>query len=286
MAFIDQYTVGYSPEFDMTGRQEQTESLDLVLNPVATSGILSGTVTSGGTGISGATVKILDVNDNPIEHTNTGENGQYTITGLPVGSYKVTAIADGFLLPVPIPIVIQTNITSLLDIAITADPEADLSVVYGIIKTSIDETPLANAAVSLYSNTEPEPTLFISASTNDRGQYIFGLIPVGDYFVSVSKLGYYPNQTAVFSVATNEFIDSDITLTADAAANTGTVSGFIRDSATSLPIENAGVALYLVVGGVETVVDTTRTNVLGLYLFANVQPGTYLVKSAKQEEIL
>ena len=126
MAFIDQYTVGYSPQFDITGRQEQTENLNLVLNPAATSGILKGTVTSGGTPISGATVKVFSTNDVPVEHTNTGGNGQYTIADLPAGSYKVTAIADGYLLPVTIPITIQTNKTTITNIVLTVDPEAQL----------------------------------------------------------------------------------------------------------------------------------------------------------------
>ena len=286
MAFIDQYTVGYTPQFDITGREEITENLDLAANPVATSGILTGTVSSDGTGISGATVKVFDVDDNPVEHTNTGGNGQYTIAGLPAGSYKVTAVTDGYLLPVPVPVTIQTNKTTTADISLTPNPETNLSVIYGKIKSSIDETPLTNATVSLYSDIEPEPELFISASTNDQGQYIFGLIPAGDYYVSVSKLGYYPNQTSIINVTSDELISSDVTLTADAQANTGTVSGFIRDSETGLPIESAGVALYSIVNDVETVVDTTRTNVLGMYLFTNVNKGTYLVKSTKQEEVV
>lgn len=285
MAFIDIYTVGYTPQFDMVGREEITEDLDLTANPVVSSGILTGTVSSGGTGVPGATVKVFDVNDNPIAHTNTGGNGQYTIANLPAGSYKVTAIADGYLLPVPTPVSIQANKTTTADIDITADPEADLSVIYGIIKSSIGEVPLVSASVSLYSNTLPDPTLIISASTNDMGQYIFGLIPAGDYYLSASKLGYYPNQTAIINVTSNEIIDSDLTLTADAQANTGTVSGFIRDDTTGLPIQDAGVALYSIAGGVETVIDTTRTNVLGMYLFSNVNPGTYLVKSTKQQVV-
>ncbi len=284
MAFIDQYTVGYTPQFDITGRQEITENLDLTANPVATSGILSGTVSSGGVGISGVTVKVFDTNDNPVAHTNTGGNGQYTIASLPAGSYKVTAITDGYLLPVPTPVTIQANKTTTADIALTPNPETDLSVVYGKIKSSVDETPLADATVGLYADTDP-PELFITASTNDEGQYIFGLIPAGDYYVAASKLGYYPNQTSIINVGTRELIDSELTLTADAQSNTGTVSGFIRDSVTGLAIENAGVALYSIVDSVETVIDTTRTNVLGMYLFTNVQQGTYLVKSTKQEEI-
>lgn len=286
MAFRELYNLGYTPTFDMTGRQEITENLNLAANPTAASGILSGTVTSGGSGLAGATVKVYDVNDNPVEHTNTGGNGQFTIPNLPVGSYKVTAIKNGYLLPLTTPFSIQANKTTNVTIDLTADPEASLNVLYGIIRTTVDETPLQNAVVTLYSNTTPDPTLIISASTNDMGQYIFGLIPAGEYYIIATKLGYYRNETALINLTANEFVSSDISLIADSLANTGTISGFIKELDSGQPIADAGVALYSVAGGVETVVDTTRTNVSGKYLFTNVSPGTYLVKSTKQEEVV
>ena len=286
MAYKELYNLGYSPAFSVTGREEITENLNLTVNPAATAGILSGTVTSGGIGLEGATVKVFDVNDNPIEHANTGGNGQFTIANLPIGSYKVTAIKSGYLLPLTTPISIQQNKTTTVTIDLISDPDQNLNIVYGIIRTTVGETALENAVVSLYSNTLPDPTLIISALTNDTGQYIFGLIPAGEYYVSVSKLGYYTNQTALLELTTKEFVASDISLIADAAANTGTVSGFIKELSTGQPIAGAGVALYSIVGEVETVVNTTRTNVSGSYLFTNVNSGTYIVKSTKQEEVV
>jgi hypothetical protein len=290
MAFIDLYTVGYSPKFDITGREEVTENLNLTVNADTNSGHLAGIVTNlSGTTIQGATVKVYDTNDVPIEHTNTGGNGQYNVANLPTGSYKVTAIYPGYLLPVTVPVTIQANKTSTVNIVLTPDPEAALSVIYGIIRSNLGETPITNASVSIFSDTTPEPTLIGTASTNDKGQYIFGLIPAGDYYITAAKLGFYPNQSSNINVTTKELIDSDITLIADAAANTATISGFITDHSSGLPIRDAGVALYSVTGTapaeVETVIATTRTNVTGKYLFANVLPGKYLVKSTKQEVI-
>jgi len=286
MAFKELYNLGYSPTFNITGREELTEDLNLTPSPMATSGILSGTVTSGGTGLAGATVKVYDVNDNPIDHTNTGGNGQFTIANLPVGSYKVTAIKNGYLLPLTTPISIQQNKTTTVSIVLTPDPDMNFNVVFGIIRTTVGETPLEDAVVSLYSNALPDPTLIITAATNDKGQYIFGLIPAGEYYISASKLGYFTSQTALITLTTNEFVASDVSLISDATSNTGTISGFIKELSTGQPIADAGVALYSVVGGIETVVDTTRTNVSGKYLFANVNQGTYLVKSTKQEAVV
>jgi uncharacterized surface anchored protein len=218
MAFIDIYTVGYSLEFELTGREEKTENLNLTQNPVGGSGNLTGTVTSGGAGVSGATVKVYDINDIPVEHTNTGGNGQYTVANLPAGSYKVTAVKDGFLLPLPTPVVIQSNKAATVNIALTPDPEDSLNVVYGIINSS-SGAPLENAIVSLYEDTQPEPALFISASTNNKGQYIFGLIPPGSYFVTATKLGYFPGSTAVFSLGVKNIVGGNIALLEDTQAN-------------------------------------------------------------------
>ena len=285
MAFKDLYKIGHSPQFAITGREEISENLNLTASPNATSGILKGTVTSGGVPIANATVKVYDINDNPIEHANTGGNGQYTISDLPVGSYKVTAIAPGYLLPITIPVSIQNNKTTTANIVLIADPDANLSVIYGIIRNTTGEVPIENATVLLFSETLPDPTLISTGTTNDNGQYILGLIPAGDYYLVVSKLGFFPNQTATINVGTNELINSDVSLVSDAATNTGTVSGFIKDISTGLPIANAGVALYSIVGGVESIIATTRSNNVGRYLFANVNPGNYLVKSTKQEEV-
>ena len=290
MAFIDLYNVAYSQTFNITGREEISENLNLTANPAINSGSLRGTVTNiSGTPISGATVKVYDVNDNPIEHANTGGNGQYIISNLTAGSYKVTAIETGYLLPTVTPVSIQENKTSTLNIALTPDPEANLSIIYGIIKSNLGGVPIEAAAVSLFEQTTPEPTLIGSGLTNDRGQYIFGLIPAGDYYISVAKLGYLPNQSATINVTTNEFIGSDVTLLVDSQSNTGTISGIVTDHTTGIPIANAGVALYSITGTapneIETVIATTRTNPGGRYLFANVGPGTYRVKSNKQEVV-
>lgn len=291
MAFVDLYNVGYSQTVDITGRQELTENLALTPNAALNSGSLRGTVTDlGGTPISGAMVKVFDVNNNPIEHTNTGGNGQFNIANLPAGSYRVTAIATGYLLPLSIPVSIQENKTSNVTIVLTPDMEASLSVIYGIIKSNLGGVPIEAATVTLFEETTPEPTLVGSGLTNDRGQYIFGLIPPGDYHISVAKLGFLTNQSATINVTSNTFIVSDVTLIADTQSNTGTISGIITEQSTGNPIANAGVALYSVTGTppneIETVVKITRTNAAGRYLFANVLTGKYRVKSNKQEVII
>ena len=287
MPFKDVYNLGYSPTFEVADREEITQDLNLTVNPAATAGILSGTVTSGGIGLANATVKVYDTNDNPVEHANTAGNGNYVITNLPVGSYKVTAIKTGYLLPLTTPISIQANKITTADFDLIEGTDKDLNTIYGIVRTTVGETPLQNAVVSLYTNETP-PTLIVSSLTNDHGQFVLGLIPTGEYHITASRSGYYTNVTATINLTTGEFVSSDISLIVDPLANTGTISGFIYEASTGQPIANAGVLLYSVdtATGTETIIGSTLTNVSGKYLFPDVGAGTYRVKSKKQEEVV
>lgn len=66
---------------------------------------------------------------------------------------------------------------------------------------------------------------------------------------------------------------------------TGTVSGVVKDHLTGQPVGNAIVALYLMTGQTERIVNMTRTNALGVYLFGNVGPGNYRVKATVQSNV-
>jgi 5-hydroxyisourate hydrolase-like protein (transthyretin family) len=285
MPFIDLYNIGYSEQFSVAGREERTENLDLIANPAATSGTLTGTVTSNNATIAGATVKLFDVNNNPIEHTTTNSQGVYTFTNVPVGSYNVVAISTGFLLSNAIPVTIQDDQTTTADIILVPDPDAGLSSIFGIISSNIGNTPIENATVTLFSVVQgEEPTLLGTANTNNRGQYLFVNLATGSYLVSASKPGFTSNQTGTIPVGTNQFISSDLILTSNSQTNTGTISGFISDENTNLPIANATVALYSISGGVERIIALTKTSNSGRYLFANVAPGNYRVKATVQTQ--
>ncbi len=66
-------------------------------------------------------------------------------------------------------------------------------------------------------------------------------------------------------------------------ANIGTVSGFATDKSTSQSIANTTVVLYSISNG-ETVIDITKTNAGGLYLFRDILPRTYRVKATVQAQ--
>lgn len=287
MSSKDEYVLGYSQQFNITGREEKTEDLNLTINPIANSGNLTGTVTSGGSPVAGATIKVFDTNNNPIEHTTTGGNGQFTITNLPAGSYQVLATKDGYLIPTSTPVTIQSNKSTTVNLIIQPDPSANLGAVFGIIRDNNTLLPIENAIVDLYSTVQGQPPTFIGiAPSNANGQYLFTELIAGNYYVSASKLGYQPKDSAPISVGTKEYVLSDVNLTADPQSNTGTVSGFIKNQTSGQPIPNAVVALYSISGGVETVIALTKTSSSGRYLFGSLNQGTYRVKATLQDQVV
>jgi hypothetical protein len=79
MPIIDKYNLKAGEQFPISGTEEVTENLQLTVSAAAAAGIVAGTVTSGGVPVEGATVKIFDVNDNPVAHDLTNPEGKYTI---------------------------------------------------------------------------------------------------------------------------------------------------------------------------------------------------------------
>lgn len=86
---LDVLGLQYSENFSISGLEE--ENIDLNLNPAAeTFSTIYGIVTDGQNPIPNATVKVFDSNGMPYKHTLTDENGNYTISELPVGTYSGT----------------------------------------------------------------------------------------------------------------------------------------------------------------------------------------------------
>ncbi len=80
---------------------------------------LSGTVTdSQGAVVPQASLTVTDLATQQIRQTTTGGSGEYTISNLPVSSYRLEASAQGFKKAVYPSITLQVNQTAQLNITL------------------------------------------------------------------------------------------------------------------------------------------------------------------------
>lgn len=162
------------------------------------------------------------------------------------------------------------------------DPDGSKNAVFGIVKNSTVNEPLEGSTVQLFRVLGTGPELAGTVSTNSQGQYLFANLVNGTYFIDASKSRFLSNQSATFDVAGREFVPSDIGLAADLDAKLGTISGFITNRSNNSAISNAVVTLYSISNGTENIVEITKSNAAGLYLFWDVPPGVYRVKATVQ----
>lgn len=283
MAFYDEYVIEQSIEIESEGREETRTDLQLEVNADKEVGVVSGTVVdTEGNPVPNATVKLNTATIQPYAHTSTNAQGKFTITKVAAGSYLIAAIKEGYLLSTPISITVVQNKTTTVTIELASDPKANKNIVFGIVKSNINNNPVNQAVVQLYKK-EAEENVYIGVSiTNPQGQYLFINLDDGDYFVSASKIGYITTETLPINVSGKQYLPQDVILTSDPSANTGVICGIITDKATGLPVPNALVALYSIVGEVETIMKLTETNVEGKYLFGDIETGKYRIKSTVQ----
>lgn len=284
MAITNKYKLQPSPLITLDGHVERSSNFQLQAAPPQEAGNVSGTIRRpDGTVIPFATAKLFDSNGVPFEHTNSNPAGQFIFPRIPVGSYFITASEPGFLTPLRIPITVTANRTTTVPITMQTDPDARRNAIFGTVQTPTNG-PIEEATVELFRVTGTTNEMVGIVSTNNQGQYLFANLVDGTYFITASKPGFLSNESAPIVVSDRDFAPSNIIIVEDPDANTGTISGVVTDSANGQPISNAIVALYLVSNGTENIVDITKTNAGGLYLFGDLPGGTYRVKATVQIE--
>lgn len=281
MTSYDKYHIAASENMTSEGRQESQINLQLEENNEKNVGVITGTVSDPeGIGVDNATVKLCTSDTAPYAHINTNVIGKFTLTSIPAGSYLITAIKEGYNLANPISITVRNNKKTDINITISPDPDANKNVIFGIVKA--ENKPVTHTTVQLYKKEAGEDVYIGISITNDEGQYLFVNLDDGEYFAKASKIGYYDTQTPNTEIEGKEYLPLDVVLIPDPTANTGVVCGIMTDKVTEEPIPYALVALYSIVGSVETLTKLTKTNVEGKYLFGNIVSGEYKIKSTVQ----
>lgn len=173
---------------------QELDGLDAALAPGAT---ISGTVTSGGVALSGATVSLFDADDSQwsIASTVTNSQGGYSFGQLKAGSYlvryqatdHVTLWYDGAG---------SKDAATPIELAMGATYTANATMVKsaaisGVVTRGIDGVAIGGAAVQLYD--ADQVLLMTTYSDWSDGNYRFSGLTDGTYFVRFSAASYVTN---------------------------------------------------------------------------------------------
>lgn len=285
MADMKQDLLGlkYSEGFAIEGMQEA--DIDLNLNPASEiSASIHGKVTDGTNPITNATVKLFDSKGMPYKHTLTDESGNYSMDGIPSGTYSLGAVKDGYRLSDAVGVTLSNDDTSEFNLTCTSDATLSLGAIAGVLVIGEHETdsnvPLAGAKITLLnSNGETVAATY----TVEDGEFAFYDVVDGKYMLLSSADGYLPAAPMHVTITNGSIANILMSMTVDSRTYNGTVSGIIRDN-NGKAVGGCFVGLYQVVMGEngktkETLVATTKTNGAGKYLFGSVVSATYIVKA-------
>ncbi len=209
-------------------------------------GILSGSVEyADGSPVPGArmSVRAADASESEQEAT-TDADGAYSFTPIHEGEYIVTM--ETSLAVREIGTIVQTE-----DAHIVADEN---TVVYFVIPlpgslegtvSTADGTPIAQASVTVYSNTS---SLTYTTTTDAQGRYLFAGLPVGDYTVVTAKDGYATQ-------AKQTIIEADATSIVDFVLDDrpGFLEGTVTVKQTGDPV--SGATITITPGSIKVVTD-------------------------------
>ena len=277
----DLYGLQYSASFSVQGMQEA--DINLSLPPVNnTTATVYGVVTDGVNPIPNATVKLFDENGVPFQHTLTNAAGEYTLENVPVGTYTLAAVSDGYRLSDAVGVTLQPQDSAQMNLVCVADPTLSLGSIAGIISTP-DSTgvhqPLAGAKLTLQNELG---TVIAVTYTAADGEFVFYDVADGRYTLTANAEGYQAAAPTAVVIGSGSIANVNLTMLADLRTYSGTVSGMITDPA-GRAVAGCFVGLYQLTQdqGVthETLIAVTKTNAAGQYLFGGVTGGSYMVKA-------
>lgn len=288
----DKYILGQSMDGSIVNvAQELRIDLTLEDNPIIATAEIYGTITDNNNiPIKNALVKLVTSSYEPVSYTFTNVNGYYSFNNLSTSiSFIVLAIADGTDLVQSNSFTIGPSMKKEVNLVLTYDNVMSLSVIAGDIIDSVTSSPINEAVVSLFSDTNGTLTLIGIAYTNEYGQYTFRELPKGNYVIKVSALGYNDSGGTIAITKDGQVISFNVPLTKNPITSNSTISGVILDTS-NIPIAQGQVILYRVESQNSSQssiypIAFTTTNENGVYLFGNVSLGSYVI-AANQIEII
>lgn len=191
----------------------------------------------------------------------SSSDGGYNITGIPTGSYAVSAFAQMYSPSTAIVSVTASKTSSTMHNFL-------LSKMYGAIDGYVMENldPIHGANVSIMIN-----KIRYVAETDSAGYYLLPNVPEGNYSVTASKDGYSSQTISDVVVQNGDVTRIDFNLSGLPASLTGVVTASL--SIGPVLVFNARVDIL-------TTGLSANTSTQGVYSILNVPTGVYTVKTS------
>lgn len=141
---------------------------------------IAGSVTDPSGPLSGATVSLVDGADRPIAQVRAGEDGQFELSSLSGGEYRLIAAAPDYRWRAQAMELAAGEVRRLEPILLTP-----ASRVEGLVRDAVSGTPVADATVEAVA-----PLGALSATTDAAGRFEAPLPEEGALVVLVYALGY------------------------------------------------------------------------------------------------
>ena len=224
-------------------------------------GAIGGTVTDSVTNavVAGATVS------NSGGSTITNGTGGYTLSTVAPGTYTVTASATGYTTQPAAGVKVTSAATTTKNFAMVPNPGS----INGTVTDMVTGLPVGSATVCTSTGGTCTSN---STTTALNGTYTLSGLTEGSYQITASATGH-SSQTLTVNVSPGGTTKQGLVL----APIPGTISGTVKDSATSIAIGGATVCIST--GGTCSSSSTTTAGD-GRYTLGNVAPGTYTVTAS------
>ncbi|WP_169907692.1 carboxypeptidase regulatory-like domain-containing protein [Priestia abyssalis] len=235
-------------------------NIPLQPNPGRITGTLTDSLT--GTGISGATVQLINSSGTVVNTTITNGNGTYLFESVVPGSYSVVFTANGYSSST-VGAIVNSNQTTVINAALSRMAGALSGTVVNNSNVGIE-----GAQVTVFQNNIPVAT----AVTDSNGDYLIPNLASGDYVVVASAENFAAQTLAAM------IIDGQITLlNFTLQPNPGTLTGQVTDS-NGTPIIGATVSVQLSTG-TGIIIASAVTDSNGIYTIPGLSSGTYTVNA-------
>jgi len=226
--------------------------------------VLTGTVTSAGSPLSGVLVNISSVSGGST--VTTGSDGSFIIPQLLGGVYTIRCTKNGYSDSVLTSFLLADGQSRNISLSLTLLDGK----ITGVIKSKTGQT-VPSASVSVKSVSK-----LFNAVSDANGSYAISSVPLGKYFISAIKSGY--SSTTVDSLEITSASLQGVSTISDFSFNLLRIKGNVKDSLTGSVINDAAIAISGPLGSGSAVANSQ-----GEFTAENLSPGptTYSVTISK-----